>query len=1387
MNKDDLIIRIRALISALEAEKSYLDENSRKFQNYSRAISDWSMQLDKITGNIPATSREVSNLQAQFNKLFTTLKTGSNLEVSIGGKKYGTKQFAQVPYVQTINKFNGMIGDKEEEAVREVNSSTSNVNQNKRAKEKIYTQEQLKKMEERAARIMEQRINAKLRAIRNQIRLNKLEEEEQRRAEGVKARRNLGSSLPGGQNAFNRLNETAQRVDPQFTPDRIKSVFTEPMSGISKVNYEMQTAEGIFKRTTFTVDKFGNVLADTQKRFRSFGDAIMRDTGEFLKWSIAAALVLGPLQKLSELVGIMIQNESALADITITLGNSQRDLNEIFNAAAEIADKTAESLDGVLEAYNQAYRATGDMADADERFATANDLLEQSITLSKLSTLDQSEAIDILSASLKQLNMPLTEGETLLNKWVAVSKVANVDLETLATTFSVVADSAGSAGIDIDRLNTIVAALAESTGKTPKEAANSIKALLGSFQSDQVIKEIDDLGVSAKNAAGDLKQPLEIIREINERRNKGYITAPQFNQFTNAFGPRRQGDISALMNAFRDTDKTNKVMATSLKATKDTGEAQAALANKLDTVASSVTRLGNAFQALAQSLGESGGMLDIIQGIVQGLTSLVQLLTEVTNLAGKAAPVLAVTLGTLAVLNTGHRGERLGLNIFSKFSRMGAGFERFTNPGADLGYRGINVDSAGKFQRVPMMSAAEGTGLKWGGFASKAAPYIGAGIAPALAAIENLTSGNKQEAIGNAVGGAIGLGLGAAVAGPIGATIGATLGSAIAEGLVKAIKESGKFTAEGLGAGIVPPEDTTPKGEKTPEQVDKDIDTQLQKYRDELLKKAGYTNADVFIQKNSLNALGALSGNPNRLTNEDVTMRLLSQSVGNGSGQISQQELDKLWAMIGEAKTTTPETIQKERDQEIQNKYQNFIDKAIAKEKPTLLYDYTQKRMNSNQYKTGSKALADFGSPFSGYYDLFGEDYTKRYGTQQSFFDTGAKVSARATTEELAQLETYQEDVLQANQDLLLLDKTSKEYTATVERKNLAVQMFNDYLMELNTNILGQTHLLDSVDFSAYSQKEFDAIEERGNKFWDAFLEAQGIAKEQMEAIKKTAEETLVLTSEGYTDKTKVPSQFQKLAEDQLKQEGKLKTKDIGFQQFDLSASEFDKYIGLTGDSKMYTDMLNKLTAAGYKEDRTDSIGVMNDGFVQPMKKDWKIVQYLLGEILKTEQKQLDGMYNLPEGASFWIPYQASKYGLNSGTTTPGTGGVGTGTTTTTTTKTEEELKKIREKETYPNQWDKREANQEYLDNMRGTGIKNLIPPSDQMRRFREADNLSMLQAQSMQLKELSTKLSINLTSTINLKIDGKQLTQAIKKDLVNDIVNYGRNNAVTSTYVVGQ
>ncbi len=75
-----------------------------------------------------------------------------------------------------------------------------------------------------------------------------------------------------------------------------------------------------------------------------------------------------------------------------------------------------------------------------------------------------------------------------------------------------------------------------------------------------------------------------------------------------------------------------------------------------------------------------------------------------------------------------------------------------------------------------------------------------------------------------------------------------------------------------------------------------------------------------------------------------------------------------------------------------------------------------------------------------------------------------------------------------------------------------------------------------------------------------------------------------------------------------------------------------------------YNKIRGQILNAGGKSEETELLTYFKDSNSPSlMKADWQIVQYLLGEILKTDEKQLDGIYNLPSGASFYVPYQAWK------------------------------------------------------------------------------------------------------------------------------------------------
>ena len=486
-----------------------------------------------------------------------------------------------------------------------------------------------------------------------------------------------------------------------FTPDKKGfkvSSTEEEFNGIKKTTFQYEALDGQIKKLTITQDRYNKILDDTQKRFRTLGSAIVRDITEVFKWSIAVAVVYGPLQKLQQLVTTMIANEAELANIAVALGQSHKDLGNIFNTAAKAAIATGEFIDGVLQGYTLAYRAAGRYTDQQVRATVATKLLQDSLLLSKLSALDQAQALDTLVGALQQLGLNLTQGSDLINKWVAVSKAANVGVETLAESFAITATSADSAGISMDELNGIIAVVAENTTLSATESGNAVRGFIAGFQTDSAQKALRDLGVATETTGGQARDFVSIMKELSSLSATGLISKQQLSAVASAIGggARRGPQVEAIIKNLGRAGDLAKVSAEA------TTEAYDALGEKLDTVQTSITNLGNAFQILAQNLGSEGGLLSIFQSVVGLATDAVDALTRVVQTMGKATPVILGGLGALAFAqsNPARIAQFLGANsaIYSK-----SGLEqRYGKTGGSIGPETKLASSIDRFGSVAL-------------------------------------------------------------------------------------------------------------------------------------------------------------------------------------------------------------------------------------------------------------------------------------------------------------------------------------------------------------------------------------------------------------------------------------------------------------------------------------------------------------------------------------------------------------------------------------------------------------------------------------------------------------------------------------------------------------
>jgi TP901 family phage tail tape measure protein len=1038
--------------------------------------------------------------------------------------------------------------------------------------------------------------------------------------------------------------------------------------GLTQLDLEkMDDATGVMQQMTALVDRFGNVTIKTARSMQPFSQAIGKDVIEFAKWSIAASLILIPLQKIGELTQEMIANQQKLADIMIVLNKTQSDQNEIFNAASRIANETGETMAGVLDAYTIAYRATGSVTDETERFRQTNVLLRDSLILSKLSTLEQAEAIDILAAGLIQTGKGFDEGVSLLNKWVAVSKVANVDLTTLATGFSVLGDSAEGAGLSVDETNALLATISSTGSASGKEVANTARAIIGGFQSDKARKELESLGFSLQDSEGNIKSFTEVMDELVAK--KGLMSDLQFQNLTMALGggTRRQAVWASFIEAY---ERMKPIIDASSRATGDTDEAMAALQIQTETVATSTIRLGNAFSYLAQTLGTKNGILDSMKVLLDISTLLVKALDALSQGAGRSLIPMLATVGMGIYANAKgptYQGIR-NLNIATALS----GGKRFGSEKA------FNFWTAGSSEQTNALP-----------------PRIGALISAGLLA--TTITGNavdktatKDEKWARIIGDAIGAAAGFALTrSPVGAAVGMSIGEAFVNSVfLYKLKFEDFFTSTFNG------QKPEPENETEREKLDRERDEFANSIRD----WEGVSQVGIAEEKFAQSLVG------NKLSDSDIA---LLQATGNatpftfgtwGGGYSfygadrsgTQEDLERLKkVMSGDAKP------QNEKEAALAAQYREFDLRAIAldpdastnqdyfieltkqtSERDADLISSTQEKyrkqlreqlvnreISPSEYAEGVLSMSNLNMTGTQWYTAYGSEYGQKMGmSPEQVYSQMGNLAAYGSDEDIKLLNDFTDEIAE---QVSIMDRAgagTEEYSKALSEKNRLVGEAITLQAELNKQLLATVEIPTTIDLSEYNNDEIALILQRAQAEQGVINRGRlnaGVfeSEEQMNAWTQNLPELLIRRMTDFQKQGGLETSTISDVIEMLTKESKIKDKSMGFSSYDMT---YEEYLNALDSTGAYANLKGQLEEKGVNVEEEPMALIFEDG-VRADKRNWNIAQYLLRTIIDNQEEQIEGLYNFPADMFAFVSYDAMRMSKGA-TVEPGTGtGTGTG------------------------------------------------------------------------------------------------------------------------------
>lgn len=395
----------------------------------------------------------------------------------------------------------------------------------------------------------------------------------------------------------------------------LKKLGSVGVQSISAINNTLYRTQSIMRETHPVLDKMKDTLANT------------------VRWTIASTAINSISGAVQKAWGFTKDLDSALTDIRVVTNKSAEDMAQFARQANEAAKALGQSTKAYAEA-SLIYYQQG-LSDSDVAARTDTTLRVANVTGQSAASVSEQ-----LTAVWNGYKVSAEESELYIDKLAAVAASTASDLEELSTGMSKVASAASNMGVDIDQLNGMLATTISVTRQAPESVGTAFKTIFarisdiesgldGETSLGEYTEKMKQLGFDVLDSNNNLRDMGDVIEEIGDKW-ENLTREQQVSLAQTMAGTRQYNNLLAL---FENWDMYNAASSTSQKAA-GTLEKQNEIA--LDKIDKKIQQLQASTEELWLTLIDS----DFFKGLIDGFTSLVELVTQFTKNLGGAKTVL---------------------------------------------------------------------------------------------------------------------------------------------------------------------------------------------------------------------------------------------------------------------------------------------------------------------------------------------------------------------------------------------------------------------------------------------------------------------------------------------------------------------------------------------------------------------------------------------------------------------------------------------------------------------------------------------------------------------------------------------------------------------------
>ncbi len=512
----------------------------------------------------------------------------------------------------------------------------------------------------------------------------------------IKSSQGLGMNLGAGTglNLTSSIEQIERYIQSLHNGQAAIQGFTNTMDSngnkIKTVNYSVNEGNGYIGKYKLNIDGTTNSVFQLERGFtavnektQGFGSALKDSLSSITGISVGIMAIYKAIEEFKKGIETVIDMESTLATVSMTMSTSKQQLQDLSNAAQQTAINMSTSVENVTDAIRI-------YANETENVQSILQKVKGDITLSNIAGMKTSETTNTLQAILNQFGLKSSDTDHVVDALASISSNMKMDfgqgIQEISRGIMASGSVAKDANMSLEEYSSILGKIIETSRLSGSQVGTGVRSIFSRMLRVKKGESLDEnggdiskteqtlrsQGIELRDSAKEFKPMDEILKSIAERF-KTASSAEKSLIADSAAGINQRNVFINMINSY------SEAIGLTTKALNSNGVAEEMNQKYLETSKAKIESLKATVESMWLKLINSqdiGKFVDDIKGVVEGISNISQHLGLFTTIVTTASTALIGFNKNLQIIQSNNGKLGLSKNAAAEVERVTQAYKK---------------------------------------------------------------------------------------------------------------------------------------------------------------------------------------------------------------------------------------------------------------------------------------------------------------------------------------------------------------------------------------------------------------------------------------------------------------------------------------------------------------------------------------------------------------------------------------------------------------------------------------------------------------------------------------------------------------------------------------